>query len=267
MSEVKAAVAEKSVFSNPFADVDMQPVQVAGEDVAKVAVRVKNDNGEFKLAGILGKDYSIHKNSLAKDVASDIMSRSGMEWSNLKTLWDGKKYADYFYTSNPITEIKNGAVYPLHLGMMLRNSYDGSSKFGMEFFVMNQICMNQYIARKIMGYFAVRHTGTNNFDIQDALQNVSVGATRLTQLAPRIENLIGKDLTTADITAAASSDLIPASHWGVALETLNKELDAGKIFGLYQALTYVTSHKMQGFKAIGAGDAVTEYFFKKYETV
>ena len=266
MSEAKVAVAEKSVFSNPFADVDMQPVHVAGEDVAKVAVRVKNDNGEFKLAGILGKDYSIHKNSLVKDVASDIMTRSGMAWTNLKTIWDGKKYADYFYTSDPITEIKNGAVYPLHLGMMLRNSYDGSSKFGLEFFVMNQICMNQYIARKTMGYFAVRHTGVNNFDIQDALQNVSLGATRLTQLAPRLENLISRDLTVDDITAAASNNLIPPTYWGAALDTLSKEVDHGKIFGLYQALTFVTSHKISGFAAIGKGDDVTEYFFNKYNS-
>ena len=255
---------EKSVFSNPFADVDMQSVSVAGEEVAKVAVRVKDDKGEYKLAGILGKDYTVYKNSLVRDVASDIMSRSGMAWKNLKTLWDGKKYADYFYTENPLAEVKNGTNYPLHLGMMLRNAYDGTGKLGFEFFVMNQICMNQYIARKIMGYFAIRHTGVNNFDIEDALQNVSVGATRLTQLAPRLQNLTTRELTVSDITAAAGSELIPASHWGAALDTLSKEVDAGKIFGLYQALTFVTSHKMQGFTSINAGDGVTEYFFNKY---
>lgn len=258
--------ATKATFSNPFADVDMQPVQVAGEDVAKVAVRVKDDKGEYKLAGILGKDYTVYKNSLARDVASDIMTRSGMPWKQLKTLWDGKKYADYYYTENPITAIANGSTYPLHLGMMTRNSYDGSSKFGFEFFIMNTICLNQYIARKIMGYFAVRHTGHNDFDIEDALQNVSLGATRLTQLAPRLQQLTTRELTVADITQAANADLIPASHWGAALGTLEKEMDAGKIFGLYQALTFVTSHKMQGFTSINAGDGVTEYFFNKYNS-
>jgi len=189
-----------------------------------------------------------------------------MSWKQLKTLWDGKKYVDYFYTENPISEIKNGTTYPLHLGMMLRNSYDGSSKFGMEFFIMNQICMNQYIARKTMGYFAIRHTGSNNFDVNDALQNVSLGATRLTQLAPRLEHMVSKKLEIADITAAAASDLIPGGHWGTALETLQKEVDFGTVFGLYQALTFVTSHKMTGFSAINKGDAVTEYFFSKYNS-
>jgi hypothetical protein len=255
---------EKSVFSNPFADIDMQPVQVAGEDVAKVAVRVKDDKGEYRVAGILGKDYTVYKNSLVRDVVSDIMTRSGMLWKNLKTLWDGKKYIDYFHTEEPITAIKNGATYPLHLGMMARNSYDGSSKLGLEFFIMNQICANQYIARKQMGYFAIRHTGDNGFDVNDALQNISEGATRLTQFAPRLEHFISQDLTVADITAAANADLIPASHWGTALSTLDKEVDAGKIFGLYQALTFVTSHKMQGFTAIGKGDEITNYFFNKY---
>lgn len=257
--------AGKSVFSDPYAEVDIQPVQVAGEDVPKVAVRVKDDSGNYKVSGILHKDYQLYKNSLVRDVVSDIITRSGMEWANLKTLWDGKKYASYVYTKNPIIEIKNGHTYPIHLGAMARNSYDGSTKLGLEFFAMNTICMNQYIARKTMGYFAIRHTGNNGFDINDALQNISLGATRLTQLAPRLQTLIAKPLEIKDLVAAKAADIIPSSHWGTAIETLGKEVDAGTAFGLYQALTFVTSHKMTGFTSINAGDEVTEYFFNKYQ--
>ena len=259
------AVKEKSMFTDPFAEVDTQPVQVAGEDVAKVAVRVKDDKGEFKLAGILGKDYTIYKNSLVKDVVSDIMTRSQMKWTNLKTLWDGKRYVDYFHTVDPITSIKNGHEYPLHLGMMARNSYDGSSKFGLEFYIMNMICTNQYIARKMMGYFAIRHTGENTIDVEDALQNVSLGATRLTQLAPRLQNFISKPLALPDLIEAKAADVIPSSYWGTAIEALGKEVDSSTVFGLYQALTFVTSHKISGFNSISKGDEVTEYFFNKYK--
>jgi len=253
-------------FTNPFADVDMQPVQVAGQDVAKIAVRVKDDAGEYTVAGILGKDYQVYKNSMARDVASDIMTRSNKEWTNLKTLWDGKKYVDYFYTKDPITSIKNGMTYPLHLGMMLRNSYDGSSKFGFEFFIMNMICANQYVSRKQLGYFAVRHTGENQIDVNDALQNLSIGTTRMIELAPRIENFISKPLAIADLVSAQAADIIPGSQWGAAIETLGKEADAGTVFGLFQAMTWVTSHKLSGMNSISQGDGVTEYFFNKYNS-
>lgn len=251
-------------FSDPFADVETAAVQVAGEDVAKVAVRVKDDKGEYQLAGILGKDYQVYKNSLVRDVVHDIMSRSQMSWKSLKTLWNGKQYVDYFYTENPITAIKNGMEYPLHLGMMARNSYDGSSKFGLEFYIMNMVCTNQYIARKAMGYFAVRHTGENNFDVQDALDNISQGTSRLISLAPKIQGLIEKKLELSDIVAAQAAEVIPSSHWGTAIETLGKEYDMGTIFGLYQALTFVTSHKMSGLSSISKGDEVTNYIFNKY---
>ena len=149
--------------------------------------------------------------------------------------------------------------------MMARNSYDGSTKFGLEFFIMNMICANQYIARKLMGYFAIRHTGENKIDVEDALQNISEGTTRLISIAPKIESFIAKPLQIADLVSARSAEIIPDSYWGTAIDTLGKETDSGTVFGLYQALTFVTTHRMSGIRSITSGDEVTEYFFKKYE--
>jgi hypothetical protein len=179
-------------------------------------------------------------------------------------MWDGKKYFDYFYTTNPMITLKNGHEYPLHLGMMVRNAYDGTSVFGLEFYIMNMICTNQFIARKAMGYFAIRHDGNEKFDIEDSLQNVSIGAKKIVEIAPRYTRMIESPIGIQNIVNARLADLIPDTQWGNVIEQLGKELDYGKAFGLYQALTFVTSHKMSGVNSIKKGNDVTEYFFNNY---
>jgi hypothetical protein len=106
------AAAVKSQFSNPFAAVDIQPVAVAGEQVpSRIAVRVQDDHGAYQVQGILGRDYQLLPNRKVRDVAEDIMSRAPSDFGgfrNLKTLWDGKRYVDYFASNHPIVTV-NGA--------------------------------------------------------------------------------------------------------------------------------------------------------------
>ncbi len=106
--------ATTSNFSDLFADVDLQPVHVAGKEVNKIAVRVKDDSRNFIFSGILGKEYNLIKNSIARDISHDIQSRSGKSWKSLKNFWDGKKYIDYTYSEDPVFELKNGTTYPIH---------------------------------------------------------------------------------------------------------------------------------------------------------
>jgi len=256
---------DRTKFSDPYAQVDIQPVHVAGKEIEKIAVRVKDDNGEQQVVGILSKDYNLINNSIVRDVEHDIMSRSGMEWTNLKTLWDGKRYVNYYYSKNALTELKNGTTYPLHLGMMSRNAYDGSGLFAFEFFIMNMVCLNQFIARKQMGYFAVRHIAADHFDIEDAVKNVGISSNKLVEIAPKYTAMIEHKITVDDIIDAHKAELIPDIQWGNAIDQLGKEPDSGKLFGLYQALTFVTSHKMSGMNAIKTGNNVTEHFMSLIE--
>ena len=248
-------------FSNPYAEAVLNTVHVAGKEVNKLAVQVKDDDGNMVLAGIHSDGYNLIPNSLARDVTDDIMSRSGMEWANLKTHWDGKRFVNYFYTKNAVTEFKNGTTYPMHLGMMVRNSYDGSSTFGLEFYGMNMVCLNQFISRKMMGYFMIKHTGDQKFDLEDATDNIRNGSQRLIEIAPRWQAMTKKELAVTDIIEARNKDLVPKIFWGEVIDQLGKEPDFGKLFGLYQALTFVSSHKIQGLSSLSHGNDITEHFF------
>lgn len=46
---------------------------------------------------------------------------------------------------------------------------------------------------------------------------------------------------------------------GTVLEQLNKEQDKGKLFGLFQALTYVASHELAGMSSISVGTSIMQH--------
>ena len=248
-------------FSNPFAEVKQEPVEVGGDKVSKIGVRVQDDEGNWQLAGIQSAGWSLIKNSIAKDVGDNIMSRSPYDWEELKILWDGKKYAHYFITKQTVAEINAGGseenVRDIRLGMMMRNAYDGSGKFGMEMFACDYECTNQFVSRKRFGYFAIYHSEQDSWKIDDALQNLQIGAENLIAIAPRIQQLAETPLETQHLISAYKNTKIPQSKWGEVIERLS--IEQATLFGLYSALTYITSHQLKGFNAITVGDTITEH--------
>ncbi|MCK4521376.1 MAG: DUF932 domain-containing protein [Nanoarchaeota archaeon] len=247
-------------FSDPYTDVTVEPMKVGDQEVAKVAVMVKDDDGERVIAAALSKDYNLIKNQIAADVSWDIMSRSEFKWKQLKIFFDGKKYAAYYITEDSIINIGNGDEHPLHLGFMTRNAYDGSGAFALEMFACNMSCTNQYISRNRFGFFQIYHTDSQQYLIDDAVQNVSVGANKLMEIAPMIKALRKEPLTIEHITAAKDKTDIPHTKWGDVIDRL--AVENATLFGLFQALTYVTSHKMSGFNSISVANSVTDHILQ-----
>ena len=251
----------KQIFSNPFAEVEITPVTVSGQEItSKMAVRVQADDGEWsKAPSIVSSDYKLIRNDVARDIGDDIMSRSGMPWKSLKTLWDGKRWCAYSITENKIGDITGGADnHPVHVGMMLRNSYDGSGVLGLEMFACNMVCSNQYIERNRFGYFAIRHDNARDFDVQDAIENVSRGVDNIMAVAPKLSQMRSMELTARGIFDAHRNCTIPKSMWGDVLSRM--ALEEATVFGLYQALTNVASHQVGGFSSISVGQSIGNAF-------
>jgi hypothetical protein len=172
--------------------------------------------------------------------------------------FDGKRYLHHFVTEDKISEIRNGHTHEIRLGAMLYNSYDGSSKFGMELFIVNMSCTNQYVSRNRFGYFSIRHDHGQNIDISDASQQLVLGAEKAIKIVPRIEDLQKLSLQSTDIVEAKRSVSIPQTKWGDVLD----HIEYGTWYGLYQAMTWVTSHEMTGMSSISAGTSCTEWALK-----
>ena len=262
-----AGKKNKVEFSDPFAEVEITPVEIPGvAEHNNIAVRVKDDAGEWQKAGILSKGYNLVKNSLCYETALDIFSRSPFKFEELlggkpdphgKTAryFDGKRYLHYFASVDPIIETGD---LKLHLGARLGNSYDGSGKYVFEIYGLNPFCTNQYLQRNLFGCFEVRHTvnGSFHFDMDDAIKNLSVGAQNVIAAAPRIVEMKNKPLEIEDVRNAAKNDIIPKSMWGEALAGI----EVATYFGLYQSLTSLASHKLSGLSSLSYGQLIGEYF-------
>lgn len=257
----------KVKFSDPFADVDIAPVTIPGvAEHDKISVRVKDDSGEYQLAGILSSGYNLIKNSIAHETALDIFSRLPYKFEELlggkadphgrtARYFDGKRYIHYFSSVEPIVEAED---LKLHLGACLRNSYDGSGKYVFEIYGLNPFCTNQYHQRNLFGFFEVRHTtnGSTHFDFEDAVRNLQVGASNLIAAAPRILEMKNKPLAIEDLRQAAKSELIPKSMWGDALAGI----ETATYFGLFQSLTALASHDLSGLSSLSYGQLIGDYF-------
>ena len=252
-------------FSNPFADVKIMPIEIGGkEEDSKIAICVKDDDGEYQSVGIRASTYNLITNERAKDTADDIMSRSGHQWKSMKTLWDGRKFVQYYITEDAITEfVTHGGAQrekKIHLGLMLRNSYDGTSAFGQEIFACDIECMNQFVSRRRFGYFTIYHNDKNEFLVEDAVQNLSLGMQKVISIAPRLEELSRSEIGYSDIIESHKQTSIPDSMWGKVIARL--ALEEATRFGLYSAMTYVASHNMKGFNQISIGNTITDYFIQ-----
>jgi hypothetical protein len=229
---------------------------------------VQDSSGAYQVMGILGRDYQLLSNRKVRDYAEDIMSRTGQEYGgyhNLKTLFDGKRYVDFFASNNPIVSVQNGKELPIHLGLACWNSYDGTRASGFECFALNPFCTNQYHSRNRFGFFAWRHTGADNrqLDVDDALSNLAIGAQNVIAIAPAIKLLKAAPITAEAITTAHAKTEMPTSKWGEVLGQLAKE--EGSLFGLYQALTFVASHSLNGLTAISIGSTITDHLLPMQE--
>lgn len=252
-------------FTDPYAEVIVEELSAGGEIItSKKAIKVMDDENNFQTVGIVSKDYNLIQNSMAKDVADDIFTRSPYDWKSLIDIrgkerlhWDGKRMNHFYITDETIANINGGDI---RLGALLRNSYDGSSVFGFELYLCNMKCTNQYISRNQFGYFSIKHTanGQLHFDLEDAVNELSQGAQRAIAVAPKIDALSNLPVEVNSIENVYRNIDFPKSKWGDVIEKLSSEKKT--MFGLFQALTFVCTHELSVLPSLKSGNSITNYF-------
>ncbi len=262
-------MASETKFSDPFAEVRLAEVKVAGRRIdSKQAIQVKDDAGEWQTRGFVGKDYQLFPNRLVQDLAEDVISRAPASlggFQQLKTLWNGRHYIAYFASRNAVVDLHEGGGR-LQVGLMAWNSYDGTRKIGFEVYALNAFCTNQYHSRNRFGFFAWKHQpGALAIDREDALGGLATGVQNVIAMAPAIMALRQHPLGLPDLREAKKGVGLPQSRWGDVLDRLGEE--EPNHFGLFQALTHVATHAMEGMTALTAGTAITEFFLNPAKDV
>lgn len=259
------------VFSDPYAPVELKPMSAGDEDINKMAVMVKDDAGVFRCSGVVSPNYDLITNEVARDLAHDVMTRSPMDWEPFEKRdngsrialgyqWNGKRFGMTFWTTEPVFTAGKGSLErPAHLGLMIRNSYDGSHTFHIEHCLCFQRCYNQFINRHRFGSFVIRHTqvgGKRSWDVEDAVQQISLASERLLELAPVFDKMQAEPIDVMDLKRFAQEKIVPDSKWPVVLAGIEEPTK----WGLLQALTHVGTHELAGRSSYKMLEAIGEHF-------
>jgi hypothetical protein len=208
-------MAKKEIINaDPFAAVDLVELLTAdGDQSGTFAVRMlePEEGNMIPLKGQgarHGSGYRLVTNERIYQIAVDILTRSGHEFQPVPTYglsksdaitWDGTRFSAKWYVENVGEDIMVGDIKSrLMLGCEAKNSYDGSTKLAIEFFMMFQACANQFYSSNLLGGFTFRHHDridhTLDQDIEDAVQLITAQAQVFTNAMPKIRHLMSTPL-------------------------------------------------------------------------
>lgn len=256
----------RPVFTNPLAEVVLEPVVVAGKDTGKMAVMVQDDSGEFQHQAMNSGDYKLLKNSLALQVGEDMMSRSPFAWEQMPThdVWSGKFMARCYRTTDLTVELP-AVGDAIALGLRIENSYDGSTKFRASLMAYVLSCLNGMTSPQFFESYTFRHLeGREEFDVSDISMKLEEGLSVLERVAPMIQELSETPLSASLITSAASSLSIPGHQFMGILKAMDlREEKRQTEWDFMQAMTYRTTHKMKGYAALKHSEEVGSFFLRR----
>lgn len=255
---------------NPFNSVEVEPVLTAeGIETKRSIVKVRDNEGVLQPVSSVSAGYQLITNEQAQQVVEDVQTRSKFTWKELRpTFFDGKRFLSYYMSEESIGEVNNGIKRTMKVGMLTRNSYDGSCRFGIQMFMAMLECSNQFIHPNMFGSFLLRHTtgdgGANLLDPEDAAEQISRQAGVMLEVAPAIGAMKKSGvLTVADLREAKAKTSIAPTKWGSVLD----HIESDSKFGLMNAMTFVASHEIDGMASVRAGESIGRYFLDNDEAV
>jgi hypothetical protein len=257
-TERPAAIRNGVVVADPFAPARLAPVSVNGTSVPQVGVEIKNDLGQWECVNIHSQGYQLIPNSLVQQVANEITSRSSMNWSEEKTIWTGR-FLSILYRSDHLVQLPEVGD-AVCLGLRVENSYDGSAKFRLALMAFVLSCTNGLMSPRLFTTYTVKHTASNEFDIEEAIEVIRDGAYSLEVLAPKIGELSRMPLNVKRLASVAKSIDLPNRDWGHVLQQLEP---ARSMWDLMQALTHRVTSNTKGRSLISTSEEVGDYFLTR----
>lgn len=248
---------------DPFASVELVPLEVAGREVPQMAVMMDDGEGERHFVASHSTGYRLVANELVSQIVEDVIDHCGFQASHINTAWNGKRFLERFQVQEISLRTDGDS---LTLGIDAINSYDGSAQFGVRFFMWRKVCENGLYAWDQLGGFLFHHlTGGNNIDLEDAVQRMRTGSERFMSLAPAIERLENASLHLEDVLSwvgklMEGTPAWPTSKTGHVLKALN-EGPHGTLWNLTNAFTNVTSHEVGPFRGAALSNKVSQLAF------
>jgi len=249
---------------------------------------------------IHAEGYKLVTNERVHQMVQDVLTRSGQEFEQMPLrhgskagthTWDGKRFSARWLLKDVNTEISDPTTRsraPLHLGVEAINSYDGSCKVGIQFFAMSMLCHNQFYSHNVLGGFTFRHyesrsSNSLDGDIDDAMGLISQQAVQFAQAGPLLSKMAATPVSGPFPGAQTNLDgyLAVRSHlkktWRPSYDPhvldemsqngITKSLGieeqtahCNNLWGLLNAYTAVSTHKIGGFNGVNLGRIAMDSF-------
>jgi len=205
--------------------------------------------------GIVSADYKLVPNSAVAEVANDVLQKTGFDYEDQQILFDGKHFRQRFILHQVEGEVQVGDVVKVVVDSI--NSYDGSTKFGLEFNALRLACSNGMMVSFMLGGFRFKHWGDRSFDdeLKNAALQISDVGDKLHYLMPQLTDMTRKRIKRADIQDSFRDTNLPLNLQAKVFNSIEEDT----LWGLYNAYTDVFS-RMDSFHGENLNRNISKYF-------
>lgn len=250
---------------DPLMDVALMPIERAGRRLSEQSVVLDPSRINQDIA-IVGPDYRLVTNRTARDVALDVLERSGQRYEEKTCAFSGKAYRQRWIFPDITIEPRVGDF--VALGIDVVNSYDKSTPFGLWYIAYRLQCLNGMVLDFKLGGFRFRHyDGNGNRDWQRELDNavaeISGMSKNIDMILPALRNMLDTVYTLPTFIRDILSIDPKASMVGDVLKNLSAETKTETAWDLYNAFTRTLSVK-DTISNDNKNRRVSQYFFDRY---
>tara|TARA_E500000305_G_scaffold16729_1_gene12484 strand:+ start:1701 stop:2480 length:780 start_codon:yes stop_codon:yes gene_type:complete len=231
---------------NPYLPIRKVPLEFQGISSSAYSVQMEKKKG-WNEVGVVSSKYLLIPNKEVKELADDIVDESTLDWSPLKTFFDGRRYFYGLQCNSFQQDVAKDD--PVGIGVGFWNSYDGSTALSFKLFIIRLACTNGMMTKDYFHNFRFKHDKTSEGYEKELIQAVDIinnCGDKAEDVISRMSKLTKSPLVdTYDLKGLRNSiPKIPTSTWGKMvdryLDTYQSEMD--NQWGFLNAATDVLWH-------------------------
>ena len=240
---------------NAYAPIRKVPLDYNGIASSAFAVQMEREikdketellTNQWKEVGVVGNKYLLIPNTEVKDLADDIAEQSRLDWTPLKTFFDGRRYFYGMQCRTTTEEVKVGDDVGIGIGFW--NSYDGSTALSFRLFLVRLACTNGMISKDTFQSFRFKHDSSSEGYEEEIMKAVDTIDNCSSNIDTAVNGLRKMVDTTFDIDEMKKvRTLIPAlpvTTWGKITDNYLKKYhnDDVSLWEFYNSCTDILWH-------------------------
>tara|TARA_Y100000401_G_C8278707_1_gene202244 strand:+ start:101 stop:889 length:789 start_codon:yes stop_codon:yes gene_type:complete len=233
-------------YNNPYAEIRKVPLDFQGIKSSAYSVQIQNKQN-WNEVGVVSSKYLLIPNDEVRELADDIVQESTLDWSPLKTFFDGRRY---FYGLQCKSIQKDVAKDdPVGIGLGFWNSYDGSTALSFKLFIIRLACTNGMLTKDYFHNFRFKHDKSSEGyekQFEQAVSIINNCGDKAEDVIRRMSNLTKNPLiNTYDLKGLRDNiPNIPTGIWGKMVDRYLDEYQSNmdNHWGFLNAATDILWH-------------------------